>query len=376
VLTCDVLIVGGGPGGSTCAQRLRAAGLDVVVLDKRAFPRDKTCAGWITPAVVEELRLDTTEYAASRVFQPITGFRTGLLGGPTVLTEYDRPVSFGIRRCEFDHYLLVRSGARLLLGEKADAFERSGGGWVVNGAISASLLIGAGGHFCPVARMMRGVNGEAPGEVVVAAQEFEHHMDRQQAAECAVRGAVPELYFCGDLKGYAWCFRKGDHLNVGIGREDGHRLGEHAAAFCTLMKERGRIPRETPEKFHGHAYILYGHAARPLAGEGVLLVGDAAGLAYPESGEGIRPAIESGMLAADAVLAARGDYSQRVLEGYAHAVTRRFGKRSPVGSSSAMAAKVKERAAAFLLGTRWFSRQVLIERWFLHTHRAALATES
>src|SRR5258708_3815172 len=108
--TCDVLVVGGGPAGSTCAWKLRAAGLDVVVLDKKPFRRDKRCAGWITPAVVEELELDVSDYGASRVFQPITGFRTGMIGGRIVHSRYDRPVSFGIRRCEFDDYLLRRSG--------------------------------------------------------------------------------------------------------------------------------------------------------------------------------------------------------------------------------------------------------------------------
>ena len=56
MITCDSLIVGGGPAGSACAGRLRAGGLDVLVLDRKTFPRDKTCAGWITPQVIDELR--------------------------------------------------------------------------------------------------------------------------------------------------------------------------------------------------------------------------------------------------------------------------------------------------------------------------------
>src|SRR6187401_1001406 len=109
---CDVLVVGGGPAGSPCARALRQAGIDVLVLDKANFPRDKVCAGWITPAVVDELEIDVDDYRRGRVFQPITAFRTGVLGGGDVLTTFRRPVSFGIRRCEFDHYLLERSGAR------------------------------------------------------------------------------------------------------------------------------------------------------------------------------------------------------------------------------------------------------------------------
>jgi menaquinone-9 beta-reductase len=107
----DVLVIGGGPAGSTCARQLRRSGLDVAVLDKRSFPRDKVCAGWITPAVVDALEMDLDDYGRERTLQPLTGFRISMMGRPEAEVRYDEPVSYGIRRCEFDHYLLVRSGA-------------------------------------------------------------------------------------------------------------------------------------------------------------------------------------------------------------------------------------------------------------------------
>ena len=152
--SCDVLIVGGGPAGSTLAWKLKAAGLDVLILDKKTFPRDKTCAGWITPAVIETLKLDTAEYARGRVFQPIRRFVTGTIGDKEVHTEYDSTVSYGIRRFEFDDYLLNRCGARLLLGEPLKSLKHEGDAWLVNGIIRAPLVVGAGGHFCPVARYL------------------------------------------------------------------------------------------------------------------------------------------------------------------------------------------------------------------------------
>src|SRR5262249_37612928 len=90
--TCDVLIVGGGPAGSSCAWQLRAAGLQVVILDRKPFPRDKTCAGWITPAVLDELQIDGDDYRRGRVFEPITAFSTGIIGGSDVITHYDQPI--------------------------------------------------------------------------------------------------------------------------------------------------------------------------------------------------------------------------------------------------------------------------------------------
>ena len=78
---CDVLIVGGGPSGSSCAWGLRDSGLDVLVLDKSVFPRDKVCGGWITPRVLAELKIDPSDYARERTMQPITAFRVGCFGG-------------------------------------------------------------------------------------------------------------------------------------------------------------------------------------------------------------------------------------------------------------------------------------------------------
>jgi len=121
---CDVLIVGGGPGGSSAARALVRAGLDVVVLDRRTFPRDKVCAGWITPPVLAALEVDAADYARGRVLQPVHGFAVSRLGDPAARVDYGAPVSYGIRRCELDHYLLARAGARLRLGEPLRALRR------------------------------------------------------------------------------------------------------------------------------------------------------------------------------------------------------------------------------------------------------------
>lgn len=368
--SCDVLVVGGGPGGSTCARKLRAAGLDVIVLDKRVFPRDKTCAGWITPAVVAELELDINEYTASRVFQPITRFRTGMIRGEAVETCYDAPVSYGIRRYEFDDYLLKRCGARLRLGEKLVSLTRDGSCWIINDEIRARLVVGAGGHFCPVARQLGGQVKES----IVAAQEIEFPLSEAQKRDCKVEPESPEIYFCNDLAGYAWCFRKGDYLNVGLGREDNVRVGEHVADFRAWMMEEGRIPQDTPAagKFHGHAYILYGHTQRTLVDDGVLLIGDSAGLAYPQSGEGIRPAVESALLAAETIIAARGNYSRSALVPYREKIRSRFGQPKSTSSSGFLPSVILLPLASKLMTNSWFTRSVVLDRWFLHSHVPAM----
>lgn len=367
--TCDALVIGGGPAGSSCAWKLRQHGMAVTLMDKALFPRNKVCAGWITPAVVQALQLDAEAYATERVLQPITAFRTGLIHGGELETRYPEAVSFGIRRCEFDDYLLQRSGAHMRLGQTLKSLARRGGQWLVNDAIMTPLIIGAGGHFCPVARFLGAKLGAS--EPAVAAKEIEFEMDQEQVADCRVRADTPELYFCRDFKGYGWCFRKGDYLNIGLGREGNLGLSEQLNEFCDFLKQRGRIPSNVPDKFNGHAYLLYGQSGRKLLDDGVLLVGDAAGLAYPESGEGIRPAVESGLIAADVAAEAGDDYRAQRLQVYASRLRARFGPEA-APAANAIPGFLRNMLAGALLSSRWFTRRVVLDRWFLHAHLTAL----
>ena len=368
---CDILIVGGGPAGSSCAWKLRQSGLDVAIMDRQKFPRDKICGGWITPQILEELDIDAEEYGRDRTLQPITGFRTGSIGGAAVETDYARPVSFGIRRCEFDDFLLKRAGAELFLGAALESLEKSGDGWIINRNIRTKLIIGAGGHFCPVARFM-GVKTSC--EMAVVAQEAEFLMDPRQVAQCRIRGDVPELYFSSDLKGYGWCFRKGDFLNVGLGRLDPRRLSAHVAEFIAFLKAAGRLSFDVPAP-RGHAYLLYGSSGRDVAGDGWLLIGDAAGLAYSQSGEGIRPAVESGLLAAETIAGAGGHYGRERLGSYRGMLTKRFGATDEhwmtrVGRR--LPSRWIRAIGRRLPATPWFAREVVLNRWFLHSGEPAL----
>ncbi len=360
----DLIIVGAGPAGSTLAHALRDSGKRILVIDKQDFPRDKTCAGWVTPTVMQSLGIDTAEYGARHTLQPIRQFRIGMMGQPAVVNNHGDIVSYGIRRCEFDAYLLDRVTAPKQLKTPVKSIVRSGGNWVVNDTWEAPLVVGAGGHFCPVAKLL----GDGPGshETVVAAKEVEFEMTPEQASACEARGDTPELWFCRDLKGYAWVFRKGNYLNIGLGREDNHKLSDHLNAFVDEMKSEGRIPSDLPGRFKGHAYLLYAHAERPLADDGLLLIGDSAGLAYTQSGEGIRPAIESALMAAD-IIREREDYSAHSLQDYGEAIASRFGNRAVSQDHGwQLPDWVKMPVASTLMRSHWFTRKVVTEKWFLH----------
>jgi menaquinone-9 beta-reductase len=368
---CDVLILGGGPAGSACAWKLRHAGLDVLVMDKATFPRDKVCAGWITPQVIEDLEIDVDDYRQTRTFQSITGFRVGVVGdGNAVDVVYERPVSFGIRRCEFDHYLLHRSGARLLLGQAASTIHRDGDDWVVNDTIRSRMLVGAGGHFCPVARLLK---ERTPAATLIAAQEVEFAIDQGQREAFTIRDDAPELYFCEDLKGYGWCFRKQGYMNIGFGRMDSHGLPKRTAEFVEFLERIGRIPSGLHWRWRGHAYLLAGDTGRRVVDAGVMLIGDAAGLAYPQSGEGIRPAIESGLMAAATIRRAAGHYTRACLETHTADLSKRFGSSQLSHlATKAVSGDLAAAVARRLLDRRWFVRHFVLDRWFLHAQQPAL----
>lgn len=363
---CDVLVVGGGPAGSSCARRLVRAGFDVVVLDKARFPRDKVCAGWITPAVVRALELDLDEYGRHLTLQPFTGFRTGPFGRESQLIDFGTPISYGIRRCEFDHYLLTRSGARVMAGQPLKDLRRAPDGWIANGSIQAAVVVGAGGHFCPVARRLN--PRETPEDVVVA-QEVEFRVEDETALGREVAGESPELFFWPDLLGYGWCVQKGRYLNIGAGRLSRSEFPAAVRQFTAMLEERGLQVGQVRASWKGHAYLLGATSTRTIVDDRVLLAGDAAGLALAPSGEGILAAVESGIMAAETILGAAPDYSRDRLARYSTDIDARFGPRGQRNGLARVPAWVRAIAARIILGSSWLSRRLLIEDAFLHTRR-------
>jgi geranylgeranyl reductase family protein len=359
VIHGDAIVVGGGPAGSSCARTLHDAGWNVLVLDRAQFPRDKVCAGWLTPEVFPLLDLTPAEYRATgATLQEITGFRTRVIGRRPIETRYPRTISYAIRRCEFDDFLLRRSGARVFGNTPVSAIRRAGDRWIVNDRFAAPIVVGAGGHFCPVARHLR---GGPDTSVPVVAKEAEFRVDGDLDA---VARQLPELLFCHDLQGYAWCVRKEGYVNVGIGRRGNQDFNQHVQAFTELLDTTMNVRTPPGVPWRGHAYLAWGVGPRPVVGDGILLAGDAAGLAYPESGEGIRPAIESGQMAAAALIGAAGRCNAEALHPYATSLERLHPPRKP---GSRVSDAVSAALGRVLLQSSIFTRHVVIDRWFLRS---------
>ena len=125
----DAIVVGGGPAGSTCAWKLRHAGLDVIVLDKAAFPRLKLCAGWVTPKVLRDLELAPEDYPHGLLTFETLRLHWGLLSISHAARQHS------IRRTEFDAFLLERSGAEVFEHAVRD-IRYEGGAYTVDGVMT------------------------------------------------------------------------------------------------------------------------------------------------------------------------------------------------------------------------------------------------
>jgi menaquinone-9 beta-reductase len=211
VETHDVLIVGGGPAGSSCARVLARGGARVAVLDRAEFPRVKLCAGWISAPIWDVLELSPRAYPR------------GLWAWNTAHVAYRgerhaiRCRGWFIRRYELDDFLLRGSGADLHLGHHVKAIDRDADGLWRIGDLRARHLVGAGGTHCPVARIVQPPRPRGP----VGVQEHEFQVDAAAVARTRIGDdGEPELLLHDDLRGYAWNVPKTDWLNVGVGTVD------------------------------------------------------------------------------------------------------------------------------------------------------------
>lgn len=344
----DVIVVGGGPAGATAAYHLAAAGLDVLVLEKSSYPREKVCGDGLTPRAVAQLLQMGVDVTAPGWFRT-KGLR--VIGAGTRL-DIDWPElaefpNYGLTRtrADFDQLLIDRAMAAgavvqqdtAVAGPLLDTAGRVTGVTTPDRDYRATLVVaadGVSGRF----PLSLGLARHPTRPVGVAVRRY-YQSPRHNDSYLETWHSIP----VGDgmLAGYGWIFPMGDgRCNVGIGalnvaqQHDYRRILDEW--LTTLPESWGLVPANADGPTRG-AGLPMAFNRKPHYTRGMMLVGDSGGLVNPFTGEGIAYAMESGFIAGKlAALALRrrrpGPDRERVLRGYSATLRNRWGGYYRLGS--------------------------------------------
>ena len=289
----DVIVVGAGPAGSTLAYELAGRGIGVLVLEKEKLPRYKCCAGGVTSKAAKLLDFDISEVVEDVVYEVSFTFN---LGSP-YLGQHGQPLIYTVMRDVFDYFLVERAqqlGAVLMDGQKVTQIQVSAD-WVeistADNIFRSRLVAGADGAYSVVARELgMGRNIEyavgIESEIAVPTEELAKWKSRVRID----LGCIPG--------GYAWVFPKRNHLSIGAGclASKARSLNRRYQEFLNSLS----IGSYTIARSSSHL-IPTCTKGRLVWQDKALLLGDAAGLTDPLTGEGIYNAIQSAQLAAPVI---------------------------------------------------------------------------
>ncbi len=345
----DIIIVGGGPGGSSCAAFLGKMGHRVLLLDKQKFPRDKTCGDAISGksrGVLRDLGIvDIVEEAPhSKVFGVAFSSPDGTF--VDIPIPQDRGMDYGYccRRNVYDNLLFqyIKKFSNITVmeefevtdiikdGEKVDGVKGTDKKTGTEKAFRAKIIVGADGALSVVARKL-GLGETDPNHNCTAVRGYFRGVK-------GTKNSI-ELHFVESIiPGYFWIFPMEDGIvNVGAGI----LTSDMQQKKMNLKEEVMKIINENPmfkDRFAGSEQLAYdqdgklipvkdgirgwnlplGSAHRKVHGEGFVLLGDAASLIDPFSGEGIGNAMTSGKLASATIHKAlqANDFSAKLLSEY------------------------------------------------------------
>ncbi|MBK9503929.1 MAG: NAD(P)/FAD-dependent oxidoreductase [Bacteroidetes bacterium] len=353
MLNTDVLILGAGPGGAATALFLAKENIPCIVVDKAVFPRDKICGDALSGKVVEILNRYDRSFVEKLSLDPIQLNCWGVTFVAPNLEELSIPFrnkpkktdekreiapGFITKRYDFDHFMVKEvkkhAGVNLMEGVEIDQFVKTPEGFTCsdksgNYIIHAKLVIDGSGAHSQFAKKI--------GKLEV---EKEHHCAGLRVYYKGVTGIKEgnyiELHFLKDfLPGYFWIFPLADgQCNVGVGMRSDY-VGKKRINLKTELNNIIQKYPQLSERFknaepvddiRGYGLPL-GSKKRAISGDNYMLIGDAASLIDPFTGEGIGNAILSGYTAAQQAKEAieTKNFSGTALKKYDEAIYRRLG---------------------------------------------------
>lgn len=359
--TAEVIVVGAGPAGSSAAFHLARAGVDVLLLEKARFPREKVCGDGLTPRAVHQLirmgvDVEAPGWARSRGMRWIAGERQAVIDWPSL----GRYPDFGLSRSrhDFDDILArhaERAGARLRTGVKVTGPLTDASGRVTGVEAEAGrerrsvvfrsrVVVAADGAAARLALAV-GRRRDERRMVATAARRYYRSPERSREEYLELWADLRRPGSDRYLPGYGWIFPMGDgRVNVGLGALP-HRRHGSPDLRATLELWLARTPEEWglhEENAEGRvssAALPLGFNRHPQYERGMLLVGDSGGMVSPWNGEGIAQALEAGEVAAESVALALtrpdGPGHERALHHYPSEMNRRWGRHYRLGNALA-----------------------------------------
>jgi geranylgeranyl reductase family protein len=317
----DVIVVGAGPAGAMTAFHLANSGLRVAVLEARLFPRDKPCGGGLQVRVARRIPVDIAPIVRGTMRRMALTY--GMKDEHT--RRYSDPLVYTVLRSEFDQHLLrsaERAGATVFENTVVHSFDTVPDGRLIvvtsRGRFTADCLVGADGANSRV-RPLLGSREDYFWQAAVYCEVPESVLNTNEIAWDCMKvdwGTLPS--------GYAWAFPKNGFVNIGAGGPKD--IAKHLKTYAMRFAESTRLVKTGLAgqlQFVGHQLPTLTRRAR-LSSENVLLVGDAAGLVEPFTGDGISFACESAQIAARCIANALGS-GVRDLRAYSEEILRTAG---------------------------------------------------
>lgn len=312
----DVAVIGAGPAGAMAAYWLLQAGLDVLILEKTAFPREKTCGGGLTHRAYQEIPFNFEPVIHQAVTWGFVSANCRHIGA----VYGQQPISYLIERSSFDALLLEKAAAQgtaCVFNQRCLSLAQGDSDILIttdSNTYHSRYLVGADGVHSRVAQQLGLLTNRQTSLAYEARLAYPKDTNDPRLASITFDFGSPSW-------GYAWIFPKQDHLNVGVFRGWPGKM----ASKKDLMQFIDRHPslsRTMITKINAHPIPLGGKSKR-LHHQRALLVGDAANLADPWLGEGLGYALASARMAAEEILShIRGEipdlsgYSRKICESF------------------------------------------------------------